>query len=82
MKIEEIENVELSFLELRDYEELIRVMRSSYHTMPQMVWMESHIKSLIQKFPEGQVVVKVNGQIAGCALSIIVASFKTAIAEA
>ena len=72
MKIEEIENVELSFLELRDYEELIRVMRSSYHTMPQMVWMESHIKSLIQKFPEGQVVVKVNGQIAGCALSIIV----------
>ena len=72
MKIEEIENIELSFLEPRDYEELIRVMRSSYHTMPEMVWMESHIKSLIQKFPDGQVVVKVNGQIAGCALSIIV----------
>ncbi len=72
MKIEEIENVELSSLEIRDYEELIRVMRSSYHTMPEMVWMESHIKSLIRKFPEGQVVIKVNGQIAGCALSIIV----------
>src|SRR5690606_35107639 len=27
---------------------------------------------LLDKFPEGQVVIKVNGQIAGCALSIIV----------
>lgn len=72
MKIEEIENIELSYLELRDYKELIQVMRSSYRSMPEMVWMKSHIKSLIRKFPEGQVVVKVNGQIAGCALSIIV----------
>ncbi len=72
MKIEEIENIELSKLELRDYEEMKEVMRSSYHTMPEMYWRESQIESLIRKFPEGQVVVKVNGQIAGCALSIIV----------
>lgn len=72
MKIEEIENIELSKLELRDYEEMKEVMRSSYHTMPEMYWKESQIESLIRKFPEGQVVIKVNGQIAGCALSIIV----------
>jgi len=72
MKIEEIENIELSKLELRDYEEMKEVMRSSYHTMPEMYWRESQIDSLIRKFPEGQVVIKVNGQIAGCALSIIV----------
>jgi len=72
MKIEEIENIELSKLELGDYEEMKEVMRSSYHTMPEMYWRESQIESLIRKFPEGQVVIRVNGQIAGCALSIIV----------
>ncbi len=72
MKIEEIENIELSRLELHDYAEMKEVMRSSYHTMPEMYWRESQIESLIRKFPEGQVVIKVNGQIAGTALSIIV----------
>jgi predicted amidohydrolase/GNAT superfamily N-acetyltransferase len=40
--------------------------------MPNSYWREHHIKSLIDLFPEGQVVIKVNKQIAGCALSIIV----------
>lgn len=40
--------------------------------MPDAYWKEDHIKSLIDKFTEGQVVLKVNGQLAGCALSIIV----------
>ncbi|MEM1138231.1 MAG: bifunctional GNAT family N-acetyltransferase/carbon-nitrogen hydrolase family protein, partial [Bacteroidota bacterium] len=35
-------------------------------------WKEHHIKSLINKFPKGQVVIKINNQFAGCALSIIV----------
>ena len=33
---------------------------------------EHQISTLIKKFPEGQVVIKINNQIAGCALSIIV----------
>ena len=40
--------------------------------MPNSFWKESQIKTLIDKFPEGQVVIKVNGEIAGCALSILV----------
>ena len=40
--------------------------------MPDSYWKEHHIESLINKFPEGQVVIKINGQLAGCALSIIV----------
>lgn len=40
--------------------------------MPNSYWKENHIKSLINLFPEGQVVIKVNDEIAGCALSIIV----------
>ena len=40
--------------------------------MPESYWKEKHIASLINKFPEGQVVIKINGNLAGCALSIIV----------
>lgn len=68
----EIENIELTFLSLTDYQELKEAMIESYTSMPHSYWREHHIKSLIEHFPEGQVVIKVNKQIAGCALSIIV----------
>jgi predicted amidohydrolase/GNAT superfamily N-acetyltransferase len=67
-----IENVELQLLTLRDYGELKSVMIKAYYTMPDSYWEESQIRNLVKIFPEGQVVVKVNGKIAGCALSIIV----------
>lgn len=67
-----IENVELQFLTLNDYQELKSAMIDSYSTMSNSYWREDHIKSLIEKFPEGQVVVKVNNHLAGCALSIII----------
>lgn len=70
--ISNIENIELSFLSLEDYQELKDAMISAYTTMPEMYWRENQIKKLIDIFPEGQVVVKVNNQIAGCALCIIV----------
>ena len=70
--IREIENIELKFLTVDDYHELKSAMIDSYTSMPNSVWTEKHIKSLIDKFPEGQVVIKVNGHLAGCALAIIV----------
>ncbi len=72
MNIQEIENIELSFLSLTDYQELKEAMIEAYSTMPESYWSENHIGSLIEKFPDGQVVIKINGNIAGCALSIIV----------
>jgi predicted amidohydrolase/ribosomal protein S18 acetylase RimI-like enzyme len=72
MKLSEIDKVELQYLQFEDYLEIKDVMISAYTSMPDAYWQESHIKSLLQKFPEGQVVIKVNGQIAGCSLSIIV----------
>lgn len=72
MKTKDIENIELKFLDLKDYQELKATMISAYTNMPDSYWKEHHIKSLINKFPEGQVVIKINGQLAGCALSIIV----------
>ncbi len=68
----EIENIELKYLSFDDYQELKAAMIESYTSMPNSYWKEHHIKSLIERFPEGQVVVKVNGNIAGCALSIVI----------
>lgn len=67
-----IKDIEIALLTESDYEELKQAMISSYQTMPQAYWREHQIRSLLEKFPEGQVVIKVNGAIAGCALSIIV----------
>jgi predicted amidohydrolase/GNAT superfamily N-acetyltransferase len=69
---EKIESIDLEFLRIEDYQELKDVMITSYHTMPESYWKAHHVKSLIEKFPEGQIVIKINGKIAGCALSIIV----------
>jgi predicted amidohydrolase/GNAT superfamily N-acetyltransferase len=68
----EIENIELSFLSMDDYQELKAAMIESYSSMPNSYWKEHHIQNLITKFPEGQVVIKVNNQLAGCALSIVI----------
>jgi len=72
MKAQEIDNIELAYLTLDDYQDLKSAMRLAYKTMPNLYWSEHQIKILIEKFPEGQVVIKINDKIAGCALSIIV----------
>ncbi|WP_026809639.1 carbon-nitrogen hydrolase family protein [Arenibacter latericius] len=72
INIEDIENIELSYLSLDDYQELKSAMIASYTTMPHSYWREHQIETLIKRFQEGQVVIKVNNQIAGCALSIII----------
>lgn len=70
--MDKIENISLEYLTVEDYHELKEAMIESYTTMPDEYWKKSEITHLIKKFPEGQVVIKVNDQIAGCALSIIV----------
>lgn len=69
---ESIGNIELEFLTISDYQELKQAMIEAYSNMPNSYWKESHIDALIKKFPEGQVVIKINNHVAGCALSIIV----------
>lgn len=71
-KTEEIENIELTFLSIDDYDELKEAMIEAYANMPNSYWEKKHISALISKFPEGQVAIKVNGHFAGCALSIII----------
>ncbi|MCW8897616.1 MAG: bifunctional GNAT family N-acetyltransferase/carbon-nitrogen hydrolase family protein [Flavobacteriales bacterium] len=73
---EKQQKITLEFLSLSDYEELKEAMIASYKNMPDSYWKERQINNLLKKFPKGQVVIKVNGKIAGCALSIIVDSQK------
>ncbi|MFT7003194.1 MAG: putative amidohydrolase/GNAT superfamily N-acetyltransferase [Sulfurimonas sp.] len=70
--MQDIENIKLEFLNIYDTKELKEAMKISYDTLPDAYWEDSQIKALIEKFPDGQVVIKIDGEIAGCALSIIV----------
>ncbi|PTB93733.1 carbon-nitrogen hydrolase [Marivirga lumbricoides] len=63
--------ITLENLKLKNYRSLISSMKKAYAGWDDL-WEEKHIKTLIEKFPEGQLCVLVNGKVAGCALSIIV----------
>ena len=67
-----IDKIELDYLSIDDYEELKSLMIDAYSNMSDAYWREKHIKKLIELFPEGQAVIRVDGTLAGCALSIIV----------
>lgn len=69
---EKIDNLNLEFLKTSDYDELKHAMIDSYSNLPDSIWSKDQIKTLVKKFPEGQVVLKVNEEIVACALSIIV----------
>lgn len=74
--MEDIENIELIYLGADDYQDLKEAMIASYTNMDDAYWSLEQVKTLIRLFPEGQVIIKVNNQLAGCALSIIVDSIK------
>lgn len=70
--MKDIDNIKLDFLSLSDYQELKNAMIESYPSLADSYWKKHQVKTLIELFPEGQVVIRVNDHIAGCALSIIV----------
>jgi len=67
-----IDNIEIVFLQVEDVPELRKAMMEAYAKMPEALWGEDQIKLLIEKFPEGQVAIKIDNEFAGCALSIVV----------
>lgn len=67
-----IEQIEISTLRFEDYQELLEAMKASYVGWQGGYWSPGAIERLIEKFPEGQIVVKADGVVVGCALSIIV----------
>jgi len=67
-----INKVELRNLEFDDYKELKKSMVESYPEMVGSYWREHHIEKLLDIFPEGQLVILVDGKVVGSALSLIV----------
>ncbi|WP_236975148.1 bifunctional GNAT family N-acetyltransferase/carbon-nitrogen hydrolase family protein [Membranihabitans maritimus] len=65
-------SVEVRNLELSDYKELVASMKGAYEKWQDVSWTEEQIKTLITQFQEGQLVVLVDGKVAGSALSIVV----------
>ncbi|HET6990392.1 MAG TPA: GNAT family N-acetyltransferase, partial [Bacteroidia bacterium] len=70
--LKDIRKVEVRHLNVDDYMGLRDSMVEAYKNWHGSVWSEEDIKKLLEIFPEGQVVVLVNGKVVGCALSIIV----------
>ncbi|CAH0999458.1 hypothetical protein LEM8419_00758 [Neolewinella maritima] len=68
----EIEKVELKYLSIDEYERLREIMEEAYAVLPEASWDREHIQKLIDIFPQGQIAVHINGELAGCALAIIV----------
>ena len=68
----EIEKVELKYLTIKEYKQLRTIMEKAYAVLPDAAWAREEIQALIKRFPEGQIAIHINGQLAGCALSIIV----------
>lgn len=71
-KVPEAKKIEIRNLQLDDYMGLRESMVEAYKNWHGSAWNESHIKKLLEIFPEGQIVVLFNDRVVGVALSIIV----------
>ena len=71
-KVLDSAKIELRNLQVQDYEELKVSMIKSYHKMPDEYWSKAEIRTLVNKFPDGQFCIVIDNKIAGCALSIVV----------
>jgi hypothetical protein len=75
-----IKSIELRNLQIEDYKQLKNSMIESYPEMEESFWREDQIILLLAKFPEGQLVIVVDGIVVGSALSLLVTedfAFKT-----
>jgi len=64
------ELIEVRSLTIEDYQMLKESMIEAYSSLGGQYWKEEALKKLIQKFPDGQIVLTHDGKVVGCALSI------------
>jgi len=67
-----INNIEIQNLHTSHYKQLLEAMKAAYINWTGNYWSEVVIEKLIAKFPAGQFVILADGNVVGCALSIIV----------
>ncbi len=67
-----IEKVHLEHLKFAEYQQVQELMRACYPKIENPTWNGKQLKKLTTIFPDGQIVIKVDGKIVACALSIII----------
>ncbi|MCB0699090.1 MAG: bifunctional GNAT family N-acetyltransferase/carbon-nitrogen hydrolase family protein [Chitinophagales bacterium] len=67
-----VKHIELGHLSIEDYQQLLEAMKAAYPGWQGSYWSLPTIENLIHRFPEGQIVIKADGMVVGCALSLIV----------
>lgn len=67
-----IDKIELKRLSFSEYREIQALMEKCYPNIDDPTWTKDQIERLIDLFPDGQIVVKVDGVIVACSLSIII----------
>lgn len=68
----DIQKIELKYLSIQEYRQLRDLMEEAYAVLPESAWKRDEIQRLIDCFPDGQIAILIDGQLAGCALSILV----------
>src|SRR6056297_2934816 len=66
------EKVELIYLSEDQFPKLRELMLTCYPNVEDAAWNEQQVDTLINLFPKGQIVVMVDGVMAGAALSILI----------
>lgn len=64
--------IDVRNLTIEDYQALKESMIEAYASMGGQYWKEDPLKKLIEKFPDGQIVITCDGKVVGCSLSLIV----------
>lgn len=64
--------INLRNLRIEDYEDIRQGMSEAYSGIGGAPWKKEQLQILLDKFPEGQLVVEVNHRVVGCALAIVV----------
>ena len=67
-----IEKIELEYLKRSESKKLRELMLKCYPNITDPAWSEQEVQKLIDIFPKGQVVIKADGKLVGCALSILI----------
>lgn len=67
-----IEKLSLEHIKPTDLEEVRELMKKCYPKIQDPTWSKKELRKLTKIFPDGQVVIKVDGKIVACALSIII----------
>ncbi|MEO8795772.1 MAG: bifunctional GNAT family N-acetyltransferase/carbon-nitrogen hydrolase family protein [Daejeonella sp.] len=65
-------NIQTRLLTEKDYLDLKTSMIEAYQGIGGQFWSKARIDILLEKFPEGQLVIEVDGKVVACALAIVV----------